>query len=478
LELSAANMAETPLKKVLDTKQSPDAMFTPEHQTLTSKQRTTGSTFLSDISSQSGVSKKSMSTTSISGVSRERSEPAHQKQKSRSRLDYSDSGTENDEDGQRWTPPPRTKKTVKKTRSDTPDPRHLETSKRSSSSDKSSLASRSRVSFEDIVSEQSSDSEADVYLSSTQPRHYLKPPKFNGTSTFETFYAQFENCAKYNRWDRSEQLAHLKAALTDAAGQVLWDCSSETTSSLSKLVKLLKERFGGAVQSDKYRMELRNRRRQSGEALQVLYQDIRRLTVLAYPGLEAKSREIMACDYFLDSLNDANLKLKVRERNPGTLDDALRVAIMLEVWEKDASHDKSVSHEKSDEKGKAKNTRYVEVNAGSTVKALTQKLDGLISALQNRVNWSTATAQPAETAAEVKSQVPTPGSQPTATQPNPSATQPTAQQPQPHPAQPNRWTPSGIQRPQRKDKVWWNGGEKGHLQFSCPAMLESSAEKP
>jgi len=151
----------------------------------------------------------------------------------------------------------------------------------------------------------------------------LKLPKFNGTSTLKTFYAQFENCAKYNRWDRSEQLVHLKAALTETAGQVLWECSSETTSALSKLVKLLKERFGGAAQSNKYRMELRNRRRQPNETLQVLYQDIRRLIVLAYPSLEANSREILACDYFLDGLSDANLKLKVQERNPGTLDEAL-----------------------------------------------------------------------------------------------------------------------------------------------------------
>jgi len=63
--------------------------------------------------------------------------------------------------------------------------------------------------------------------------------------------------------------------------------------------------------------------------------------VLAYSDLEAKSREVMACDYFLDSLGDAKLKLKIRERNQGTLDEALKLAQMLEVWGKKAALNKS-----------------------------------------------------------------------------------------------------------------------------------------
>jgi len=178
------------------------------------------------------------------------------------------------EDGQRWTPPPKQKALKKKTKSDTPDPRRDMSKRHSSgSSSRSSIESKSRVSF-DTFFEDSSDSEADIYLSSTQPRHCLKPPKFNGRSSFETFYAHFQNCAQYNRWDRSEQLAHLKSALVDQAGQVLWDCSSEITSSLSRLVKILRERYGGASQSDKYRLELRSRLRKTNETLQDLHSDI------------------------------------------------------------------------------------------------------------------------------------------------------------------------------------------------------------
>jgi len=102
--------------------------------------------------------------------------------------------------------------------------------------------------------------------------------------------------------------------------------------------------------------------------------------VLAYPGLEAHSREAMACDYFLDSLGDSSFKLKICERNPATLDEALKMAMTLYVWEKGASRNNvenvrrkpDETRNKNEDRGKSKNARSLGVNDGSTVKTLTQ----------------------------------------------------------------------------------------------------------
>ena len=91
----------------------------------------------------------------------------------------------------------------------------------------------------------------------------IKPPKYYGTSAFETFYAQFLNCSDYNQWTATDQLAYLKGALQKKAGQVLWDYEPEVTNSFKALVSTLKGRFGGANQSEKSRMEIRNRRRET-----------------------------------------------------------------------------------------------------------------------------------------------------------------------------------------------------------------------
>jgi len=54
-------------------------------------------------------------------------------------------------------------------------------------------------------------------------RHVMRPPKFDGRGSFETFWAQFQNCANYNEWTQAQLLAFLKNALEKDAANVLWD---------------------------------------------------------------------------------------------------------------------------------------------------------------------------------------------------------------------------------------------------------------
>jgi len=36
----------------------------------------------------------------------------------------------------------------------------------------------------------------------------MKPDKFSGEGSFETFLIQFQNCASYNKWSEEDKLAH------------------------------------------------------------------------------------------------------------------------------------------------------------------------------------------------------------------------------------------------------------------------------
>jgi len=126
----------------------------------------------------------------------------------------------------------------------------------------------------------------------------------------------------------------MKGALTGNAAQVLWDTDRATTGSLKKLVGMLKSRYSGERRAEKYRAELQIRRRKSNESLSELHQDIRRLMALAYPKITAEAREEIACDHFTNALADPDFALKVKERAPTTLDEALRIALRLEAWAK------------------------------------------------------------------------------------------------------------------------------------------------
>lgn len=157
----------------------------------------------------------------------------------------------------------------------------------------------------------------------------MKPEKFNGHGSFESFLVQFNNCASYNKWTELDKLAHLRWALTGSATQLLW--GSENLS-YDELLEKLKSRFSGRGLEEKYQTELRCRRRNKGESLRELAQDIRRLMALAYPNEQSRLAEHLARDAFLNSLGDTELELKVREREAETLEEALRVAQRFEVF--------------------------------------------------------------------------------------------------------------------------------------------------
>jgi len=101
------------------------------------------------------------------------------------------------------------------------------------------------------------------------------------------------------------------------------------------MIKVLKERFRETNQCGKYRLELKSRRRRSNETLGNIHSDIQRLAALAVPELSHGARETIACDYFIDALDDPNLALEVRQRSPKDLNSAFRVALQLEVWSRD-----------------------------------------------------------------------------------------------------------------------------------------------
>ena len=105
-------------------------------------------------------------------------------------------------------------------------------------------------------------------------RRQIRPGTYDGTTSFETFWAHFECCSEYNRWRSSDKLAHLKAALVEDAGQVLLDSDPKDIRTVERLEALLRRRFSGSRQSDKHRMELILRRKRSGESLAALHQDI------------------------------------------------------------------------------------------------------------------------------------------------------------------------------------------------------------
>ena len=102
---------------------------------------------------------------------------------------------------------------------------------------------------------------------------------------------------------------------------------------MSRIVALLKARFGSENQAERFRTELRSQKRTKGEPLQKLYQDVHWLMLLAYPGESAVLSDIVGCDAFLEALDDQALRVPILEKKLKNLDDALNMASRLKTFD-------------------------------------------------------------------------------------------------------------------------------------------------
>jgi hypothetical protein len=156
----------------------------------------------------------------------------------------------------------------------------------------------------------------------------IKVNKYDGSSCIETFLLKFDHIARYNYWQNSDKAGHLAAALTGSAGLILWNLPVPT---YEELVSRLRQRYGSTEQREKFRHELRVRRRKRDENLQEMAQDIERLAALAYPDDPQTTRDRLGVEAFIEALNDPELICKIRERKPASLQSALSTAMKLEI---------------------------------------------------------------------------------------------------------------------------------------------------
>jgi transposase InsO family protein len=254
------------------------------------------------------------------------------------------------------------------------------------------------ISVPSILKEDSSESDEDQPLSyNRRCMPNVKLGTFTGDSCLETFLAKFENISTYLHWKKCDRLFHLRASLEGAAGQILWDAGPQT--SADEIIRLLRSRFGNSNQAERFRAELKARRRKKNESLQSLYNDICKLLALAFPGPSNITTALVGRDAFLDALSDQNLRIRVLEREPKTLEEALNIASRLEAYDRTALPTTDEFEEEKYRNGKTRHVRSVTksgsaYNDESKLEQLTKQLSDLCHAIRSNVPAAIKTCSP------------------------------------------------------------------------------------
>ena len=165
----------------------------------------------------------------------------------------------------------------------------------------------------------------------TVGRRFAKPQEFDGSTPWRSFIIQFESIADGHGWSSAEKRGELVACLRDSALEVFSHLPDADRADYRRLVASLEGRFGVTQQEPWFRSQLRRRTRGVGETLPSLARDVERLVAMAYPTAVQELRDSLACDHFVDALNDVDLQVAVRQGRPASLQEALAHAVEIDA---------------------------------------------------------------------------------------------------------------------------------------------------
>jgi len=221
-------------------------------------------------------------------------------------------------------------------------------------------------------------------------------PNFSGEGSVEDFLARFRNHAAHCQWNEEERSFYLRNCLQGVAAQVLWRLSD--TAKSDEVLARLQTRFGQVHQEQRFRAELKARRRRPGESVQSLANDLYYLAERGYP----KERDDEAWgdimkDMFITALNDPKLRMEVLMRQPKTMDEAADVAAQIEAFQTVAQIDvvNSAGENPSMQRrrGDATQVRVVQQpasgshpSADAILTGLLQRMEKALAGLDERIN--------------------------------------------------------------------------------------------
>ena len=163
-------------------------------------------------------------------------------------------------------------------------------------------------------------------------RKQKKVANYDGKTSWEDYYVQFQLVAALNGWDEETKALELATSLRGTAQSILADLDPDKRTDYQSLVSALSARFEPEHQADMYLAEIRTRTRLKSESLPELGQVMKRLARYALPSAPSSVRQWLALTQFTEALDDEFLEYAVKQAKPKTVDEAVKVAMETEAF--------------------------------------------------------------------------------------------------------------------------------------------------
>ncbi|KAJ8947624.1 hypothetical protein NQ318_002636 [Aromia moschata] len=155
----------------------------------------------------------------------------------------------------------------------------------------------------------------------------LKPPTYDGQSSWSMYRRQFEAAAKANGWTPQEMATSLVISLRGQALEILQSIPEEQQNDYDRIVGALEIRYGHKYLRQVYQSQIKSRQQRTNESLQEYEADIERLIHLAYPQAPKEFLEQIGIQTFIDGLLDTEMQQALRLGRHTTISDVLVAAL-------------------------------------------------------------------------------------------------------------------------------------------------------
>ena len=122
----------------------------------------------------------------------------------------------------------------------------------------------------------------------------FKPEAFTGDEDWDSYISHFEVCAELGGWSQRDKALALAASLKGQARVYYMNLAPAERSSYANVVFKLGQRFGNMRQHSLWLARLESHKRQQGESMATLGDDLRRMARRAYPVFDIQAQETLA----------------------------------------------------------------------------------------------------------------------------------------------------------------------------------------
>lgn len=213
-------------------------------------------------------------------------------------------------------------------------------------------------------SESATLSGAGTSTSVSQNRPVVMPESFAALDNeeWDSWISHFEDCAIINGWNDRRKAQFLAVRMRGAALLQLQSLATGVRENYATLKEALREKFVPKERVELHKAEFRARHRERDEKLPDLASSLRRLVSRAYPEAVPDLQDSLAKDQFIDALEDREIRIKLRESGPKTLDEAVSRALQIEaMYEAESRRSKGRSVRVVQEPSRSENSELVEL---------------------------------------------------------------------------------------------------------------------